>query len=191
MSHNRLPPPRRISGTYWRHTSPRRDALDLPAAAPAAARYHRRGEPAPLYLSSDRDACWAELFRHVDAAVVSPFEVMRRMTRVAVTDLPVLDLTDPRAREALALTEAQLVGNEYRHCRRAADLVRRHARRYGGILAPSAAAPDATTLVVEQAWVPNHVRVESHRTQTAPRRLADLFDEVARTLPHRRPPPLA
>ncbi len=177
-----LPRPRLISGTFWRHTAPARNPLELRPTARAGGRYHRRGQPPPLYASSDRDTCWGELFRHTDPAVVSPFEIRRRMSELKVIELPVLDLTDPSVRSAVGVTEAQLTSNDYRHCRRIADLVWSDPERYGGILGPSAAKRGNQTLAVRQEWL-DHVGVEAHRTQTPPRRLVGLLEEIARTLP--------
>jgi RES domain-containing protein len=174
-----------VTGIFWRNTAPARDALELPAVARSGARYHHRGEPPPLYAASDRDASWGELFRHTDPAVVSPFEIRRRMTELAVVDLPVLDLTDRDARDAIGVTEAQLTSNDYRHCHRIAAFVWSRPERYGGILGPSAAKPGAETLAVSQDWL-DHVTVTASRTQTPPRRLLPLFEEIARTLPRRR-----
>jgi RES domain-containing protein len=171
-----------MSGIFWRNTAPARDALDLPAVARSSARYHRRGHPPPLYAASEREASWGELFRHTDAAVVSPFEIRRRMSELSVVELPVLDVTDQNVREALRVTEAQLASNDYRHCRRVAALVWESPDRYGGILAPSAAKRGAHTLAVSQDWL-DHVTVTAYRRQTPPRRLLPLFEEIARTLP--------
>jgi RES domain-containing protein len=180
-----LPSPRLLSGTFWRNTPPARDALELPATARSGARYHRRGEPPPLYAASDRDASWGELFRHTDPAVVSPFEIRRRMSGLRVVDLPILDLTDEDAIDPIEATEAQLTSNDYRHCRRIAALVWSQSERYGGILAPSAAKPGAHTLAVSQSWL-DHITVTVSRRQTPPRRLLPLFEEIARTLPRSR-----
>jgi RES domain-containing protein len=180
-----LPPPRLLSGTFWRNTPPARDALDLPAAARSGARYHRRGDPPPLYAASDRDVSWGELFRHTDPAVVSPFEIRRRMSELRVVDLPVLDVTDEEARDAIEVTEAQLTSNDYRHCCRLAALVWSRPDRYGGILAPSAAKHGAQTLAASQDWL-DHITVTASRRQTPPRRLLPLFEEIARTLPRSR-----
>lgn len=176
--------PRVISGTFWRNTAPARDALQLPPRARAGARYHRRGQRPPLYAASDRDASWGELFRHTDPAVVSPFEIRRRMSELTVDELPILDLTDPSVRQAVGVTEAELRSNDYRHCRRVADLVWSDPEHYGGILGPSAAKPGEQTLAVSQEWL-DRIAVEAHRTQTPPRRLLPLFQEIAKTLPTR------
>jgi len=110
---------------------------------------------------------------------------MRRMSRLRVVGLPVLDLTDEAVRTVLGVTEAQLVSNDYATCRRVADVAWKHPERYGGILAPSAAKAGEATLAVSQAWLEGHVEVESSRTQTPPRRLIELFERVAETLPQR------
>lgn len=104
------------------------------------------------------------------------------MSELTAANLPVLDLTDPSVRDAVGVSEAQLTSNDYRHCRRVADLVWSQPDRYGGILAPSAAKQGEQTLAVSQEWL-DHVAVERHRTQTPPRRLVPLFEEVAKTLP--------
>jgi RES domain-containing protein len=104
------------------------------------------------------------------------------MSELRVVDLPVLDLIDPAVREAVGVTEARLRSNDYRHCRRVADLVWSRSERYGGILAPSAAKPGEQTLAVAQEWL-GRVTVVTHRTQTPPRRLIPLFQDVAKTLP--------
>jgi RES domain-containing protein len=176
-------PVRTISGEFFRHTAPGRDALDVPRRAFAAGRYHRKRQEPRLYASSSRDAAWGELFRHSEPEV-SPFEVRRRMSRLEVTDLPVLDLTDPDVRDLLDVTERNLTGNRYADCRRIADLVRRAPGRFGGILAPSAADPEgAATLVVFREWVEGKVEVIDYSVRTPPMRLLALFQRVIKTLP--------
>lgn len=174
-------PARSISGTFWRHSSPSHDALELPERAPAAGRYHVKGHQPRIYASSTRDAAWGELFRHVYGPL-SPFEVKRRMAKLQVVDLPVLDLTDPAVRRQLGVTEEELVRNRYRACQLIASLVRRRPDRFGGILAPSAASRQATTLVIFSEW--RHcARVAHSRVLHPPRRLIALFERVIGTLP--------
>jgi RES domain-containing protein len=176
-------PVRTISGEFFRHTAPSRDALDVPPQAFAAGRYHRTRQEPHLYASSSWDAAWGELFRHSEPEV-SPFEVRRRMSRLKVTDLPVLDLTDPDVRDLLGVTERNLTGNRYADCRRIADLVRRAPGRFGGILAPSAADPErAATLVVFREWVERKVKVIDYSVGSPPMRLLALFQRVIETLP--------
>jgi RES domain-containing protein len=174
-------PVRRVSGTFWHHGSPSRDPLELPERAPASGRYHAKGQQPRLYASSTRDAAWGELFRHVYGPL-SPFEVKRRMAKLDVIDLPVLDLTDAAVRRQLGVTEQELVGNRYRACQLIASLARRRPDRFGGILAPSAAVPNATTLVIFSEWR-HHARVEHSRIVHPPRRLMALFERLIGTLP--------
>jgi RES domain-containing protein len=182
-------PVRTISGEFFRHTAPSRDARDVPRQALAAGRYHRKREEPPLYASSHERAAWGELFRHSEPEI-SPFEVRRRMTRLRVTDLPILDLTDPEIRRLLGVTEKNLVSNRYANCRRIADLARRAPRRFGGILAPSAADPEAATLVVFLEWVEPKVEVIDYSVRTPPMHLLALFQRVIETLPPRVQDPL-
>src|SRR4051812_17634657 len=100
-------PVRTLAGDFFRQTSPHRDALDLLASAPAGGRFHRRGEEPPAYASRARDTAWAEQVRH-NSPEISPFEVKRRMSRLSVSGLPVLDLTDPAVRGQLGVTKRQL-----------------------------------------------------------------------------------
>lgn len=174
-------PVRRISGTFWRHGSPARDPLELPERAPASGRYHAKGQQPRLYASSTRDAAWGELFRHVYGPL-SPFEVKRRMAKLDVVGLPVLDLTDAAVRRQLGITEQELVGNRYRACQLIASLARRRPDRFGGILAPSAASEDTTTLVVFSEWR-HRVRVAHSRIVHPPTRLLALFERLIGTLP--------
>jgi RES domain-containing protein len=58
----------------------------------------------------------------------------------------VLDLTDPRVRSALDVTEANLVGSDSTATQRIAKAA--VSAGLEGILAPSAALPGRTTLVV-------------------------------------------
>lgn len=140
-------PVRIVRGTFFRHTAPSRDALDVPPRALATGRYHRKRQEPRLYASSSEDAAWGELFRHTEPEI-SPFEVRRTMSTLRVVDLPVLDLTDPVVRSTLGVTERNLTSARYADCRRIADIARQVPHRFGGILAPSAAAPGAETLVV-------------------------------------------
>ena len=174
-------PRRRLTGTFWRQVSPSRDPLELPERARASGRYHVKGQQPRIYASSTRDAAWGELFRHVYGSV-SPFEVKKRMARLDVVDLPVLDLTSAAVRRQLGVRTPDLVADQYRACQLIAALVRRRPDRFGGILAPSAASADATTLVIFSEWR-HHARVRRSRTGGPPRRLLALFERLVETLP--------
>jgi RES domain-containing protein len=142
-----------------------------------------RQEPR-LYASSTVDGMWGELFRHVEPEI-SPFEVRRRQSELRVTNLPVLDLTDPDVRALFNVTRSNLVGNRYADCRAIADIVRLAPVRFGGILAPSAVGVNAKTLVVFREWVSPAVTVVHERIRTPPMRLFGLWERLIETLPPR------
>lgn len=176
-------PARRIAGTFFRQTSPKYRATDLPCRAEGDGRNHRDGREPPLYSSSSKDAAWGELFRHHFEADVSPFEVRRRLSTLRVTDLPVLDLTDPGVRARLGVTSDDLTDNDYSICQAITELALRHPGRFGGILQPSAAIPGEQTLVVFQDRLPSHVRTTKEPVTTPPTRLFGLFELIIDTLP--------
>jgi RES domain-containing protein len=130
---------RTIDGRFW-HQGPTRRALDA-CADPAVTdgRFHRAGGVGVWYASSQEQAAWAELFRHFVDDGVDPFEVIRRVGSVDVTDLVVLDLTDSTVCVALGVTEDDLVADDYTLCQDIAAAA--HAAGFDGILAPAAALP--------------------------------------------------
>ncbi|MPZ71815.1 MAG: RES domain-containing protein [Nitriliruptorales bacterium] len=95
-------------------------------------RYHRAGSPGGWYASLTERGAWAELFRHWDQ-----HEISRSRCGVApdarITDLVVLDLTDPAVRNQLEVTKADLTGDNLATCQDLAE----QARAAGG---PKAAA---------------------------------------------------
>src|SRR3954451_13935974 len=127
-------PVRTISGVFFRQTSPKYRATDLPAKAKGEGRNHEDGREPPMYASSTMDASWGELFRHHLDPDFSPFEVRRRMSTLQVTDLEVLDLTDVDVRMQLGVTEAELTANDYAITQAITEMVRRNPGRFGGIL---------------------------------------------------------
>ena len=75
--------------------------------------YHLRQGTGVWYASDQEQAAWAELFRHFTEEGVDPFEVRRRVGRVVVEGLEVLDLTSEQVRATLGLTLEDLVGDDY------------------------------------------------------------------------------
>jgi RES domain-containing protein len=177
------PPARTVSGTYFRHSDPKYGALELQQPAPTSGRYHLKGDEAPAYCASSVEASWAELFRHVEPAI-SPFEVKRRMSRLEIDGLRVLDLTNPDIRDALDVPERRLVGNALRTCQQLARFVRRWPDHFDGILAPSAGVRGMETLVIFPRGFP-HARVVDEDTGPPPTRLIYLFEQVVGSLPPR------
>jgi RES domain-containing protein len=176
-------PVRTVSGIFFRQTSPKYLATDLPPKAFGEGRNHQDGREPPLYASSSKDASWGELFRHHLDPDLSPFEVRRRMSTLQVRELPVLDLTDPAVREQLEVTEADLISNDDTICQAITETVRRNPGRFGGILEPSAAIDGEQTLVVFQERFDEHVEVLEDPIMTPPIRLFGLFELIIDTLP--------
>lgn len=183
-------PVRQISGTFFRQTSPKYRATDLPHKAESEGRNHREGGEPPMYTSSIEDASWGELFRHHLDVDLSPFEVRRRMSTLRVQDLPVLDLTDAHVRAQLGVSEKQLTSNDYATCQAITELAQRLPARFGGVLQPSAAIRGQQTLVVFQERLGGHVEILAEPVMTPPIRLFGLFELIIDTLPARVRAPL-
>jgi RES domain-containing protein len=123
--------------------------VDTPAfppdrPAPTEGRYHRPGDPWPLYASLEPATVWAE-WQAATRGAIDPADERRRLWRLAVTDLPVLDLRRPGLADELAIRTSQLTGARSRAHRLAA-----RARELGalGMIVPSAARDGAWNLVV-------------------------------------------
>jgi RES domain-containing protein len=129
------------------------------------------------YASTTELGAWAELLRHHTSSELSPFEIRRRIGRAQVEGLRVLDLSDPRVREALALTEADLTSDNLARCQGPGEAAR--AAGFEGILAPSAALAGELILVVFLSAMAK-VTEEHSRVQRAPARLRALVSRVQR-----------
>jgi RES domain-containing protein len=112
--------------------------------APGEARYHRAGDSWPLYASLDADTAWAE-WRGATRGAIDPTTETRRMWRLDVRDLRVIDLRSADVRAALGVGTDDLVGG-----RRACHALARRARDLGadGLIVPSAARDGGWNLVV-------------------------------------------
>lgn len=171
-------PVRVLSGRWWHQNAPRFALLSCADPATVDARYQRQGEPGVWYASSRERSAWAELLRHTASPDLSPFHLRRRVGRVRVNDLRVLDLTDPDVRQRVSITELDLVGDDYRNCQRLAAGAR--AAGLDGILAPSAALPGHQTLAVFAHVLdrPGRVIAEHSRVQAPPVTLLDLLSGI-------------
>lgn len=168
-------PVRLLSGSFW-HQGPTHFALTSFAdPARTDGRYHRRDGPGACDASDQEQAAWAELMRHFLDEGVDPFEVRRRVGRIQVQRLRVLDLTDPQVRAALVIGEDDLVGDDFSTTQRLAAAAR--AAGLDGLLAPSAALPGRQTLVVFASG--RHALVSGvSRMRQPPSRLADLLKVI-------------
>lgn len=134
----------RFSGRVHRQTGVDTPWLPPDRPAPGEARYHRAGDPWPLYASLDADTAWAE-WRGATRGAIDPATERRRMWRLDVRDLAVLDLRDAAAREWLGVSTGDLVAG-----RRACHALARRAvgLGVGGLVVPSAAREGGWNLVV-------------------------------------------
>jgi len=168
-------PRRRVNGPFWHQGPARRSLTSFADPAVTDGRYHRRGGVGVWYASDQEQAAWAELMRHFHDDGVDPFEIRRRVGRVEVRDLLVLDLTDAAVLRAVQLTEAELVGDDYTDTQELAHAVA--GAGFGGILAPSAALPRRRTLVVF-ATAATAVIEQYSVVRQPPPRLADLLRAI-------------
>lgn len=168
-------PRRSLSGRYWHQGPTQRPFTDLPVPAKTHGRYHVGGGAGVWYASSQEQAAWAELFRHFLHDEVDPFEVRRRVGHVDVEELTVLDLTDVAIRSALHVTEADLVGDDYAVTQRIADAA--SSAGFQGILAPSAALENRTTLVVFASGM-DALSPGPSLVRPPPPRMADLLGMI-------------
>ncbi|HYN63884.1 MAG TPA: RES family NAD+ phosphorylase [Candidatus Limnocylindrales bacterium] len=136
--------------------------------APHAARYHRPGDPWPLYASLDRQTMWDE-WAHATDGRVPPEEDPRWVCALDV-DLRVLDLRDPATRRALRAGIGALRGAWSPDRSNPTTLrVARAARELGvdGMIVPSAARDDGWNLVVLPGAFESVV-LRRRRRETAP-----------------------
>lgn len=127
----------------------RQTGVDTPAfppdrPAPAAARYHRPGDPWPLYASLEPATVWAE-WQAATRGAIDPSRERRRLWRLEVDGLAVADLRRPDVRRHLDVEPGDLVGAR-EHAQRIADRVRGAGAL--GMIVPSAARSGGWNLVV-------------------------------------------
>lgn len=149
--------------------------LSFADPAISEGRYHRVGGPGAWYSSDQEQAAWAELFRHFPDAGVDPFQVRRRIGKVTVSNLEVLDLTDGAIGTVVGLEPKDLVGDDYTQSQAVAHAASEAG--FGGIIAPSAALPGRMTLVVFGSGM-KHLTPGSSRIRQPPPRLVDLLRAV-------------
>ncbi|MDQ2688658.1 MAG: RES family NAD+ phosphorylase [Chloroflexota bacterium] len=134
----------RFSGRVHRQTG-----LDTPAFPPdrpasTEGRYHRPGEPWPLYASLEPTTVWAE-WQAATRGAIDPSTERRRLWRIDVSGLAVIDLRRPEVARELGVALDELTGPRER-----AHALAARARKLGaeGMIVPSAARPAHWNLVV-------------------------------------------
>jgi RES domain-containing protein len=127
--------------------------------APAPARWHRAGEPWPLYATLDEATAWAE-WRAASGGAIDPADDERRLWSLRIEELPVVDLRSGATREALGVAVDDLTGD----WQVPQELARRLASLGAeGAVVPSAAHPGHWNLVVFPAGF-GRLRVGRGRT---------------------------
>jgi RES domain-containing protein len=162
-----------VTGMFWHQGATSRGLKSRADPPLNDGRYHRKGHTATWYASTSEQGAWAEMFRHLDRAV-SPFEIRRRVGRVEVISLRVLDLARPRVQDTLGVTEDQLVDDDLTICQSLGEAA---VGLFEGVLGPSAALPGCRTLAVfpdgmAKVWIFNE------RVRQPPPRMADLIDDI-------------
>lgn len=166
---------RTISGDFWHQGAVNRPLLSFASPARGDGRYHRFGGDGSWYASSKEGAAWIEFFRHHTSTDLSPLELKRRVGRVRVEGLDVLDLTDPDVQAALGVNHVDLTDDDLELCQSLSEAARRAG--FAGILAPSAAVTGESTLVVFRAGMRRVAEVHS-RIQVPPKRLQRLLSRA-------------
>lgn len=132
-----------------------RDCLPPHEPAPHAGRYHVAGGPWPLYGALDEPTVWAEWARATSGGV-RPEDDPRSLCRFTV-DLQLIDLRDPRVRNALGVTIEALVADWTDSSpNQACLIVARRAAELGadGFVVPSAARSGAWCIHVMPSAFP-------------------------------------
>ena len=149
----------------YRATFPDRDALDLPASAKSAGRYHEESTPVPAYASLDEDTPLAELQKQAGASLAGAKVRLTQMT----FDSLACEVVTPGGQLAAGTTEADLVSDDYAACHALAARVRKIA---AGLIAPSAAVSGSASLIVWHESVASTLTVVEWRIVTFPDRLS-------------------
>jgi hypothetical protein len=129
----------------WHQGSPRFDVTSVPDPPQAPGRYHRAGGLATWYGSRTERSAWAELLRHFVDDGISPFEIRRRVGR-ADARVIALDLTSKRVRDALEVSEDELIADDLTACQELAEFAVEAG--FEAIHAPAAPLERERTLAV-------------------------------------------
>ncbi|MFD3571579.1 RES family NAD+ phosphorylase [Streptomyces sp. NPDC058667] len=167
---------RGIDGLYWRQTAPPYNPFIPEESAYGEGRYHRKDEKVAWYGAGCEMAAWAELQRLSGA---STEHATRYLSCVRVRDVDVLDLTDSAVQGILGnCTWGDLCADDYDFCQSIASVA--FASAVDGLLAPSAALPGHSILVLRREVIYESRRVEEQyrRIGKPPATLARLRNQV-------------
>lgn len=162
------------SGTCFRYTGAHRD----PLSGEGARRFGGRWNPpllfSAIYLADSAQACMVEVERAAQTASTTAekmLEAAYRLHTVDATDLAVLDLTTPEAREAVGLEDDDIYGDDWSACQAVG-----HAAWFlhvQGVLVPAAGGIGLVITAYEQRTRPGQLQLS---------RSEDLTPALYRTL---------
>jgi RES domain-containing protein len=162
------------SGTCFRYTSAHRE----PLSGEGARRFGGRWNPpllfSAIYLADSAHACMVEVERAAQAASTTPEKMLEahyRLHAIDATDLAVLDLTTPEAREAVGLEDDDIYGDDWSACQAVG-----HAAWFlhvQGLLVPAAGGVGLVITAYEQRTRPGQLQV-SHSEDLTPTRYREL-----------------
>jgi hypothetical protein len=154
-------PPLEFTGSVHRQTDPSRGPFEVQVTATYEARWHRKGQPVPIYTAaSSALVAMLELARHTEMTPGSPVLPQRLLSELHVDRLPYVDYANEVAWTLLGLTRDDFVSDDFTIPQLLAD-VGRERGDVKGFLAPSAAQLGASTLVIFPDAVAAHVRILS------------------------------
>jgi len=146
------------AGEAYRHVAPGRSPLSGAGARFQGGRWNPPQSFATLYFGLERETVIAEFERLAARSGLAPGDFLpRRFYRYAVRLERLVDLRDPAARAALAITGTDLASKDLSTCQAIGEAG--HRLGYEGILAPSAAG-HGTVLAIFS----DRLRSDSHVT---------------------------
>jgi len=155
------------SGTTYRYTTPRRDALSGTGARLNGGRWNPRDAFATIYLAHPLAACIAELERAAELTNVSVSDAVRSgrtLHTIEVHDVQMLDLSSEQNQAAIGLGTGDIADDDHTACQavgQAADFL-----GYQGVLAPSATVIGLVLAVFEARLRHEQLQVTSSEPLT-------------------------
>jgi RES domain-containing protein len=164
--------PAALSGEAFRHIAESRNPLSGEGARLQGGRWSPPASFATLYLALERDTAVCELRRLAERSNRAPDDFLpRRFYRYELELTALLDLREPAAREAVGLTDRNLVSNVPDACQAIGEAVHHLGRE--GVVAPSATGAGTVVAVFADRLVPgSHVRELDYELWESPPRLS-------------------
>jgi RES domain-containing protein len=167
-------PIRRITGLYYRQTSPRRQPLELPAMARQASRWAAKGDPALAFSADSELAAMLEQTRHFELRPgEEPALPVRRISELHVHGLPAIDLINPLALDLLRLKIDDMRFETQPFCRALASAAWAAHPAACALLVPSTPLAGAQVLVVRQSGFDAITVGDQRLVQLAPQTVLD------------------